>query len=81
MAWISLIGESEATRQLARIYDSARRRAGRVFNIIKLQSNNAAVLQSMIELYGASMRGDSPLTRAQREMLALVVSKTNGCVY
>lgn len=81
MAWISLIDESEAEGQLARVYDAARKRAGRVFNILKVQSNNAAVLQSMIELFGASMRGDSPLTRAQREMLALVVSKINGCLY
>jgi alkylhydroperoxidase family enzyme len=32
-------------------------------------------------LYGALMHGRSPLTRAQREMIAVVVSRTNGCHY
>jgi len=81
MAWIKLIDESEAQGELARIYEASRKRAGRVFNIIKIQSNHAPSLQGMLSLYTAVMRGDSPLTRAQREMLALVVSRTNGCHY
>lgn len=81
MAWVKLIDEGEAHGLLARIYEEARKRAGRVYNIIKIQSNNPPALQSMLELYRAAMHGDSPLTRAQREMLAVVVSKTNGCRY
>lgn len=30
-------------------------------------------------LYGTLMHGGSPLTRAQREMLAVVVSRANDC--
>lgn len=81
MAWIKLIEEGEADGLLARIYEEARKRAGRVYNILKVQSNNPPALQSMIQLYRATMHGDSPLTRAQREMLAVVVSKANGCRY
>ncbi len=81
MAWIKLIDEDEASGLLGRIYEEVRKRAGRVYNIIKIQSNNPPALQSMLELYRAAMHGDSPLTRAQREMLAVVVSKTNGCRY
>ena len=81
MAWIKLIDEGEADGLLARIYEEARKRAGRVYNILKIQSNNPPALQSMIQLYRATMHGDSPLTRAQREMLAVVVSKANGCRY
>ncbi len=81
MAWIKLIDERDAEGLLARIYESARQRAGRVFNILKIQSNNPSTLKAMIDLYQASMRSDSPITRAQREMLALIVSKVNGCHY
>jgi alkylhydroperoxidase family enzyme len=81
MAYIKLIPESEAKGLLARIYEAAVRRAGKVFNILKLQSNNAASLQASIDLYVATMHADSPLTRAQREMLAVVVSRANDCHY
>ncbi len=38
-------------------------------------------LRAAMELYLASVHGPSPLTRAQREMLAVVVSKVNNCHY
>jgi uncharacterized peroxidase-related enzyme len=81
MAWIKIIDEAEATGQLAGIYEAARKRAGRVYNILKIQSQNAAALQGMLDLYIATMRGESPLSRAQREMLAVVVSRANHCHY
>lgn len=81
MPWIRIIDEEEADGLLSRIYEGARRRAGRVFNILKIQSQNPATLQGMIQLYQAASLGDSPLTRAQKEMIAVVVSKTNNCHY
>ena len=81
MAFINTVDEQQADGLLARIYDAARKRAGRVFNILRIQSQNPAALQGMLDLYVATVRGESPLTRAQREMLAVVVSKTNGCHY
>ena len=81
MAFIKLIEETSATGKLAEIYDGARRRAGRVFNILKIQSQNAGALQAMLDLYIATVKGESPLSRAQREMLAVVVSRANSCHY
>lgn len=81
MPWIKIIDEGEAEGQLARIYQAARKRAGRVFNILKIQSQNARTLQSSMQLYQSTMLGESHLSRAQREMLAVVVSKVNGCHY
>ena len=81
MAWIELIHEDRAEGLLAQIYESARKRAGRVYNVLKIQSQNASALQAMLLLYEAVSRGESPLSRAQREMLAVIVSKTNGCDY
>ena len=81
MAFIDIIDEAQADGLLGRIYDAARKRAGRVFNILKIQSQNAAALQAMLDLYVATVRGESPLTRVQREMLAVVVSRANNCHY
>ena len=81
MAFIHIVDEKDAEGLLARIYDAARKRAGRVYNILKIQSQNPAALQGMIDLYAATVRGESPLTRAQREMLAVVVSRANNCQY
>ncbi|RME39136.1 MAG: peroxidase [Planctomycetota bacterium] len=81
MAYIQPVEPEDADGQLARIYDASRQRAGRVYNIIKVQSLNPPALQAMIQLYQAVMRGESPLSRAQREMLAVVVSWANNCHY
>ena len=62
-------------------YDAALRRAGKVWNIVRTMSLNPRVLEASMNLYLAVMKGPSPLTRAQREMLAVVVSRTNDCFY
>jgi len=81
MAWIEIIKEGQAEGRLARIYEEARKRAGRVYNILRIQSQSPAALERSLQLYQAVSLGDSPLTRAQREMLAVVVSKVNDCHY
>lgn len=81
MAYIKIIDNPDPGGKLAAIYEAAVKRAGRVYNILKIQSQNPAALQAMLDLYVASVRADSPLTRAQREMLAVVVSKANRCHY
>jgi uncharacterized peroxidase-related enzyme len=81
MAWIEMVDERQTEGLLARIYAAARERAGKVFNILKIQSQNPPILQASIDLYLAIMKRDSALSRAQRELLAVVVSKANQCHY
>ncbi len=81
MAWIRIIDEDGADGLLARIYNAAHQRGGKVFNILKVQSTNPPALQSSISLYAAIMHGESSLSRSQREMLAVVVSRVNNCRY
>lgn len=81
MAWIQTIPPAEATGDLKRQYDAAVKRAGKVFQILQLQSLNPETMRAGIQLYVAAMFGDSPLPRATRELLATVVSATNGCHY
>ncbi|RMG44160.1 MAG: peroxidase [Acidobacteria bacterium] len=81
MAWIKTIPPEDAQGVLKQQYDAAIKRAGRIFNIVRIQSLNPRVLEASIGLYKAIMFGPSSLTRAQREMIAVVVSKTNDCFY
>lgn len=81
MAYIRVIDEAEAEGQLAREYEVARKRAGKVFNVLKIQSQRPEVLRSSVDLYMRVMYGRSGLSRAEREMLAVVVSQANDCHY
>ena len=81
MSYIDQVSDAEATGDAKRELDLARKRAGRVWNLVRIMTPNPAVLRASMQLYKAVMYGDSPLTRAQREMLAVVVSKHNACVY
>ena len=81
MAFIRPIPPEKATGTLKRLYDAAVERAGRVFNIIRMFSLRPAVLRSSLGLYRDTMFGASDLTRAEREMVAVVTSQINDCHY
>ena len=81
MAWIKTVSVADAKGLVRAEYDAAIARAGRVWQIVKIKSLNALALKHSLSLYSTLMRGPSPLSRAQREMLAVVVSKTNDCHY
>jgi len=82
MAWIQTTGPEEATGLLKRLYDAAIRRAGKVFNVIRIQSPRPRAMRAAIDLYLEVMFSrESGLTRAQREMIATAVSAVNGCHY
>jgi uncharacterized peroxidase-related enzyme len=82
MAWIRTIDPAGAQGLLRTLYEAARRRAGKVFNVIRIQSLRPKVLQASTQLYLEVMRSpDSGLSRARREMIATVISRANGCHY
>lgn len=81
MAWIKTIESEAAQGKLKTEYAAAVRRAGKVFNILKVQSLSPATLHASMELYLAAMQGPSGLSRAERELLATVVSWANDCFY
>lgn len=81
MAWIETIKEENAKGALKRHYEAARKRAGKVFNIVKLSSLVPPILESSMQFYETLMHMPGKLSRAQREMLAVVVSTSNHCFY
>ena len=50
-------------------------------HIIRVHGIHPRVMRLHYELYIELMRRRGPLTRIQREMVAVVVSATNGCHY
>jgi uncharacterized peroxidase-related enzyme len=82
MAWIRTIAPDEAEGLLAQLYREALARAGKVFQVIRLQSLRPRALRASTALYAELMLSpEGRLTRAQREMIATVVSRANGCHY
>lgn len=81
MPYIKQITLDRATGLVKRELEKAVKRAGRVWNIVGIMSLNGRVMKASMEMYGATMFAESPLSRQQREMLAVVVSVANGCDY
>jgi alkylhydroperoxidase family enzyme len=81
LSWIKQIPLAEATGLLREQLEAALRRAGRVFHIVGVMSQNPAVMRDSMAFYVTLMKGPSPLSRAQRELLATVVSAELGCHY
>ncbi len=50
-------------------------------HILQVHSVHPRLMRQHLELYRELMHRSSPLTRRQREMIAVVVSSLNGCHY
>ncbi len=50
-------------------------------NILRIHGVHPRTMRQHYDLYVELMRRRSPLSRVQREMIAVVVSATNGCHY
>ena len=81
-ARVRTIEPEAATGLLKRLYDAAIRRAGKVYNILRIQSLRPDVLSASTQLYVEVMHSNkSGLSRVQREMIATAVSRSNDCHY
>jgi alkylhydroperoxidase family enzyme len=81
MPWLHTVQPDEATGRLANSYRAAIERAGRVYGIVKAQSLAPAIMDASLGLYQRIMYAEAGLTRVQRELLAVVVSRANACHY
>jgi len=81
MSWIRTVPENEAEGELAELYRRVGNPDGTVDNVMKVHSLNPETLRTHFELYRGALHGRSPLTRAERELVATVISRENGCAY
>lgn len=80
MTRIETVAEPDASGTVAKIYDAARARAGRVSGVVKLMSLDPGTMRGSMQFYASLIAADA-LSGSQREMLATVVSNVNGCYY
>lgn len=82
MAWIRTVSDDEAEGRIARTFEAARSRAGRIYGIVRLMSLQPEILDASMGLYAATTTSPrSPLPRWFRELVAVTVSRTNDCFY
>jgi len=81
MAFIKTIPEDQAPGELAELYRRASNPDGTVDHVMKVHSLSPASLRAHFELYVTAMHRPSPLSRAEREMIGVVVSRLNECEY
>jgi uncharacterized peroxidase-related enzyme len=74
-------GEDEVPDEVRELWAGPLERLGFVPNVQRVFALRPAHLLAWWAHYDELMRGDSGLTKAQREMIAVVVSATNRCHY
>ena len=78
--WIARVGPEEAEGTLAEAYERISR-GQPMDHILEIHTLHPESLLDHYALYRTSMFGPSPLTRVEREAIAVVVSATNDCFY
>ena len=81
MSWIEEVEVSEAEGKLAQIYAELIEKRVKVSNILMVHSLNPDAMSNHLDLYMTLMFGESGLSRAERESIAVVVSASNECAY
>jgi len=81
-AWIEVIPEENAEGELKALYEQEfdDEKQG-VDNIMAIHSLNPPTLRAHADLYHTIMHTKSPLSRSEREMVAVLVSVINQCHY
>lgn len=81
MAYIATIDPRDAEGELRDLYDRVGNPDGTVDEVMKVHSLNPESLRTHFELYISACHKPSPLSRTEREIVASVVSRANGCDY
>ncbi len=81
LPWIRVIKPEESKGLLKEIYESTRKKRGKIANIHMIHSLNPKSLEAHMNLYLSLMYGKSPLSRRERELLGVATSVTNRCEY
>jgi len=81
MAWINIIDEDDADGRLAEVYETIADARGKIAEILRVQSLAPDALLHHLKLYTTVMFGSRGLSRAERELVATVVSVHNQCDY
>ncbi len=81
IGWLRVPGDDEVPSSVAELWAGPRERLGFVPNVLRLFALRPRHLLNWWAYYDELLRGESGLTKDEREMIAVVVSVTNQCRY
>lgn len=81
MALITVIPPEQASGALAETYHQLSAKRGKVARILQAHSLRPSALTKHVDLYLDLLFEPGPLSRAEREAIAVAVSRENGCDY
>ncbi len=81
VAWLSLPAEETLDEETRTLLAKARRNVGFLPNVFAAYTVRPEHLRRWVRHFSELMRGESDLTPAEREMIGVVVSAENHCLY
>lgn len=81
MTWLRIPDEADLPPDARGLFDAPREKLGFVPNVLRLYALRPSHLVRWNDHYEELMKGDSGLSKAEREMIAVVVSVANRCRY
>ncbi len=81
MPYVKTLPYEGAQGELKEAYDMMIESRGRIPNVQAVSSLKPNIMKTLMAHVGSVMFGESGVSRAEREMVAAVVSATNKCQY
>lgn len=81
MCWFAIPDEADLDEDLQKLFAKAREKIGFVPNVFVVYTVRPAHFRPWFNHFRELMQGDSDLSAAQREMISVVVSAENHCLY
>lgn len=81
MSWLRFPDEASLPTEVRELFGPPREKLGFVPNVLRNYALRPSHLLRWNDHYEELMKGDSGLSKAEREMIAVVVSVANSCTY
>lgn len=81
MTWIRTVGPDKAEGRVKEVYDNISAKRGHIANVFVAEGMDPDALSHQVDLYMELMMGPGPLSREERETIAVVVSAANKSPY
>jgi uncharacterized peroxidase-related enzyme len=81
LSWLRVPDPSELPQDVLELWQPSLEKLGFVPNVLRLYALRPSRLLAWNAHYEEAMKGESGLTKAEREMIGVVVSVTNRCPY
>ena len=81
ITWLAVPSEDDVSPEVKELWAGPLEKLGFVPNVLRVYALRPQHLQLWWAFYDEVMRGDSGLSKAQREMIGVVVSTANRCHY